>query len=153
EQIQLAKDKILEGIRRKNDEQWNIGRRAFRDTIYGRTHFYAWNPTPESVNRLTRADLVALHNRVLAPNQAILSVSGDFKTDELMKKLEAVLGTWKGAPREVPVYDYTIHSASTASAVFVDKDLAQSLIYIGGVGISRHDPNLYALSVANSILG
>ncbi len=153
DQVKLAKDKILEGLRRKNDDPWNIGRRAFRDALYGKTHLYSWNPTPESVGRMTRADLVALHQKILAPNQAIISVAGNFETQALLAQLENLFGSWKGKARVVPEFDYSLKQPSTATVTFVDKDLTQSLIYTGGLGISRHNPDVFALSVTNSILG
>lgn len=152
-QLQLAKAKILESIRRKNDDPWNIGRRAFRDVTYGADHYYAWNPTPASLSRIARADLAALHKKILDPKQAQIAVSGNFKTTELLAALESLFGGWSSQSRIISPYDYTVRNGSTGTVFYVEKDLTQSLIYMGALGVSRHDPDLFSLNVANSILG
>lgn len=152
-QLKIAKEKILEGILRKNDNPWNIGRRAFRDIQYGPTHFYAWNPTPASVAKITREDLIELHKKVLDPHHAYLSVTGNFDTAAMLATLENLIGSWKLPERKIPDYDYSLRAPSSGTVFFVDKDLTQSVIYTGGIGIRRHDPDVYAMSVTNSILG
>lgn len=153
EQLTLAKEKILEGLRRKNDAPFDIARRAFRDAVYGKDHYYAWNATPEFVAKLKRKDLIALHKKVVCPDQAIMAISGDFNKAEMLQELENLFADWKPFPRTVPAFDYTIHNASTGSVIYVEKDYTQSLIYMGGVGITRKSPDQYNMAVMNYILG
>lgn len=153
EQLSLSKAKALESLKRKNETPAQIGRRAFRDVIYGKNHLYAHEPNEQSVTRVKRADLVALHKRVLAPDRAMITISGDFKKDEMIALLETYFADWKKTGRVVPSYDYAIKDAPKSGIFLVDKDFNQSRVSMGRIGISRHSPERYAMLLTNDILG
>ena len=153
EKVALAKSDMLESIRRKNDEPFDLGRRAFRDVMYGKNHYYAWNPTPASVAQLQQQDLFDLHRKICAPDHAIMAVAGDFDKDALIIQLEELLKDWKPTGRIVPNYDYSLKNPPAGKVFYVDKDYTQSMVYMGQSGFSRHDPDEFPMVLANTILG
>ena len=81
--VELAKLQAIEGIRRRQDNPGSIVSREFMKQLYGSEHPSARESTIESVQRITRDDMVAFHQRTVHPNGIILGVTGDFKTDEM----------------------------------------------------------------------
>ncbi|MCG3205563.1 MAG: hypothetical protein KCHDKBKB_02285 [Elusimicrobia bacterium] len=153
DQLSLAKGKVIEGLLRKNETPNQIARRAFRDVVYGKNHVYAEEPNEKTVTKLTRNDLLALHKKVVIPDQAVISVAGAFKQEELLAKLEACLSGWKTSDRFVPSYDYSVTAASTGTLFFVPKEANQSRITIARLAPGRHNPHHFALRLTDAILG
>ena len=151
--IGLRKAELGEEFRRENDEPEEVLFREFRELLYG-THPYARRVTgyPETVARITRDDLVEFHRRFFHPNNIIMGVSGDFKRDEMLAKLEAVFGDWPKAELDIPEPP-AVPADFTRSLKFIEKDIVQSNIVLGHLGINRLDPDYYAAYVLNDILG
>lgn len=152
-QISVAKGKALEALRRRNDDPANIGRRAFRDVIYGEKHIYAREASETSVQKMSRRDLVALHKALIIPDKAILTAAGDFKSAELLAELESLLQRWKPTGRFPPPYDYAVTAAKPGAVFYVRKAVNQSRVTVGRVGVARHNPDHFRLTIADYILG
>jgi zinc protease len=69
--------------------------------LYGEDH--PWGQpsggTPQSVASITPQDLTSFHRAWWVPNDAVISVSGDVKPDQIVKLLEEKFAAWK--PRKL----------------------------------------------------
>jgi zinc protease len=153
QKLAIAKGQAIEELRRKNETPNQIGRRAFRDVIYGPDHVYADDPLPEDVKRIARNDLVAIHRRVVAPQTAIIAASGDFDSKTLLADLERRFAGWAKTARVDPPYDYAVSSGIAGRVFLISKDFSQTRVSMGRLGITRHSPERFALNVADYILG
>ncbi|HEX7191588.1 MAG TPA: pitrilysin family protein, partial [Thermoanaerobaculia bacterium] len=153
EKIDLAKTQARTGISRRNDDPGQIrSREASKlgygaDSPYGRTSEYA------TIASITREDLVAFHDRFVAPNNIIFGITGDFDSAAMEKKLRAAFDSWKrgnGAPAPIP------HAGTPAKpgVYYVAKDdVTQSNIaVVHPATLLRKDPDYYAATVLNEIL-
>jgi len=109
-------------------------------------------PTIETVRNIQREDMVAFHQRYFHPDRTILAVAGDVKTDDLVKKLEALFAGWKKSDEPLPTV------AAPAAEVppqvlFARKEINQSAIRLGHLGIIKDNPDIYAIRVMDYILG
>ncbi|MEE8348983.1 MAG: pitrilysin family protein [Acidobacteriota bacterium] len=153
DKIELAKLQRRAGIARRNDRINGIAGREFRKLIYGADSVYARQAEYATLDNIDRRDLVALHQKYFYPNNTMLAVWGDFNTSQMVKRLEKVFQDW---PR---------HEVSTAPApeihyefrkqinVIPKEDVNQTHIYMGHIGGLRNDPDYFALSLMNRILG
>jgi zinc protease len=68
--------------------------------LYGENH--PWGQpsggTPQSVASITPEDLIAFHKAWWVPNDAVISVSGDVKPDQIVKLLNEKFAGWKPHP-------------------------------------------------------
>ena len=74
---------------------WKTSRFLF-ETVY-QDHPYGQNPTgtPESLQNISREQLIRLHKKYLRPEQTTITIFGDFNFDEMVKKLDRYFGSWK----------------------------------------------------------
>ena len=151
--IALRKAELAEEFRRENDDPEETLFREFRELLYGE-HPYARRVTgyPETVAAITRDDLVRFHGDFFHPNHIIMGVSGDFERGEMLAKLEQAFGDWPRPELEVPEPP-PVPKTFARSLNFVEKDIVQSNIVIGHLGIDRLDPDYYAAYVLNYIVG
>jgi zinc protease len=149
--IELARRQMLEGIRRQDDEPGAIARRELRRALYG-DHPLGRTPTVETVQAIERDDLLAFHRRYVNPSNLWLAVSGDFDPGEMEQLLNRYFGGWPlrtFEPQEVPPLTAPLAPVVVARR----KEVPQTTVLLGQRGITREDPDLYALRVMNYILG
>jgi zinc protease len=150
--IRIEKEKAQEALRRMNDEPEDVARREFRRAVYGKTHPYARTPDPSSIDRIKRKDLLDMHQRYYKPNTTVIAVSGDFKSEEMVQKITAVLGAW---PRGEVVYPPVpaVTPTKEKGLFYIQRPADQSQIRIGHTGFARHNPDRFAFEVFNELWG
>jgi zinc protease len=108
--------------------------------------------TTESLQRVSRDDLVAFHRRYFVPNNMILAIVGDIGAEEAFDAVDRVFGSWP--PVDVAVPQPTDPPQPTRRLVVVDKpDAVQTEIRIGQLAIPRKHADYLAFDVAMKILG
>ncbi|RQW86199.1 MAG: insulinase family protein [Geobacter sp.] len=151
DRVLQGKNLTIEAIRRQNDDPKEVADRELLKAIY-RDHPLGRYPTIASVSSLIRDDLVAFHRRYFLPNNVILAVSGDFDRKEILEKLKKAFAGWKRGEVSLPL----VPEPSTdgkSEVLLVKKDIDQTVIRMGHLGIDKNNPDLYAISVMNTILG
>jgi predicted Zn-dependent peptidase len=151
DKIDLAKKQVLEQIRRRNDEPNSILRREFGFLVYGKNSVFARVPYEETINDITREDIVNFHKKYFHPNNVIMGFTGDFDSNELIKKLGIVFKDWKKENINFPVVPI-VNENVKSSINYVFKDINQSNIAIGHLGIKRHNPDYFSIIIMNEIL-
>ena len=149
EKLTVAKNNAIEMIRRKNDYPSSIASREFAKMIYGPDHPLARESTEETIRNIKRDDLVAFHERYFA---MILGVTGDFDRDDMIRKIESAFAGWPQKPAaslSVPA----VPERFTPSVNMVSKEISQTQLRIGHLGIKEDNPDFFALSVMDDILG
>ncbi len=147
----------LAGIEREQNTPGTLALRVLPGLLYGAGHPYG-NPltgsgTKESVEKLTREDLVKFHDTWLRPNNSTLIVVGDTTLAEVTPKLEKLFAGWKSG--SVPAKNLKTVSVAAKSAVYlIDKPGAlQSVIVAGVVAPPRANPQEIAIEAMNDSLG
>lgn len=153
DRLKLAKSQILQGLERRNDNTSAIESREWNRLLYGAEHFSTKEMTKASVESITRQDLVDFHQKYFQPSGFIIAASGDFKTPELLAKLEAAFKGWPSNKMAVPDVPKPTQ-APVAGIYTVNKpDVNQGRVSIGHTGGMRDNPDSYALEIMNDILG
>ena len=106
--------------------------------------------TVESVNALTRADLIAAHQAVFARDRVYIGVTGDISAAELGPLLDTLLGDLPATGAPMPV---EAKLALEGGQTIVDYRSPQSVVLFGHAGVDRDDPDFFPAFVANHILG
>ncbi|HEX9425977.1 MAG TPA: pitrilysin family protein [Pyrinomonadaceae bacterium] len=75
-----------------------IATRLFGDFPYGRPYY----GTPESLERVERADLMLARERFLNPNNSTLVIIGGIQPNRAMRALRQLLGIWRKSDQLVP---------------------------------------------------
>jgi predicted Zn-dependent peptidase len=153
DRIKLTRSQILQTMERRNDRTDAIESREWARLMYGPEHFSTKETTKASIESITREDMLAFHQRYFQPGGFILAVSGDFNTKEMLAKLEAAMRGWAVNKQAVPdVPKPTLTPVAGVYAVH-KADVNQGRVSIGHAGVLRDNPDAYALSIMNDILG
>lgn len=151
DRLELARKQLLELIRRKNDDPGEVSSRLLAEAVYP-GHPFGSTPVAEEVEKLTRDDLIRLQQESLQPQKIWIAVSGDFEKDKLVELLEKSLGDWQpvvSATKPIPA----LPPQPDGKIWLADKDVPQTSIKLGHSGLSKDNPDFFAVRVANFILG
>jgi len=150
--VELSKNRVIEGIRRQNDDPGEVAVREWKKVVYGKDSPWARTATVGTVSNIEREDLVQFHRKYITPNNMILAVYGDFDVSEMKRKLEEIFGDWEREEVRFPEIA-PIKLEFEPGIYLVRKELNQSTILMGHYGIRRHDPDFFKVIVMNEILG
>jgi len=107
----------------------------------------------DTLTKLTRDDIAAFYHRYFVPNNTLLAIVGDFNREDLKAQVNELFGGWQRADNfklpELP----PLSRQTELLERFVTAQKEQVNIYIGHLGIDRHNPDYYALLVMDTILG
>ncbi|MBA2126844.1 peptidase M16 [Hyphomicrobium methylovorum] len=108
------------------------------------------NGTPESVAKITGADLAAYHKRVFARDNLKVVAVGDITAADLGKMLDEVFG---GLPAKSDLYPVGKTTPVAGNQRVIDMAVPQSVAVFGLGAMERNDPDFMAAFIVNHILG
>jgi len=153
EEIARQRQQILSSLQVSFDDPDFIANAVFDRLVYG-FHPYGMpqSGTPETLAAITRADLVAFHQKYFVPNNAILAIVGDVTAEEAFASVRRVFGDWER--RDVPAVPTADPPSATRRVLVVNKpDAVQTEVRVGHVGIPRNHQDYMAVNLAIRILG
>ena len=153
DKIFLAKMQHRSAISRRNDSPGQIAGREFSKLIYGANTVYARHTEYATIDSITRDDLVAFHERFYGPNNMMVAVWGDFDAKEMIAKIRKAFEGWEKIDLELPETPEVAYAWESTVNVVPKSDINQSNIYLGHIGGLMSDPDYFALTVMNRILG
>ena len=152
--IDLYRADILSDLEQRNSSTSDIEAREWAFLMYGdHPATNEFRRTEQSVKAITRDDLVAFHKKHFFPKNFILAVAGDFKTDDILAKLDGLLADWPDQELQLPAVSDQIPEPAPGIYMIKKEDVNQSRIRVGHLGVKRDIPDQYALLVMNDILG
>jgi zinc protease len=154
EALTLYRGDVLSEMEQRNASASDIESREWKFLMFGdHPSTIPLRRTEQSINSITRDDLIAFHQKYFFPKNFILAVSGDFKTAEILPKLDNLLSDWPDQQLNLPVLSEQIPSPKPGVYMIKKEDVNQSRIRVGHAGVKRDIPDQYALMVMNDILG
>lgn len=146
------RERMVAALREANTRPATLAGRAFKQAVFG-SHPYGNDTDAQTLARITVADMQAWHAQYLRRCRAQVSIVGavtrtqaDALATQLLARLPA--GTCDPLPvvPEVP-------PLAAAAEQHIPFDSAQAHVFIGQPGFKRDDPDFFALTVGNYILG
>lgn len=149
--VERVRSQVLTGLRSDTTDPDEIASATFNAMVFG-DHPYATklSGTIESVNALTRDDLIAAHRDIFAKDRLYVGAVGDISPEELGLLLDRLLGDLPetGSPQPSAA-EITI----TGGVTVVEFETPQSVALFGHEGIGLDDPDYFAANVLNQVLG
>jgi zinc protease len=151
-ELQREVEKTLAAIQSEEDQPEEVAEKAFQKDLFAAGPYgHPVEGTKESLPRLTRDAVIRFHNSFYHPNNSILTVVGDITAQEVTTKVLSRFEKWpKGKIHEEAV---VTTFAETQKALKIDRSINQANIILGQAGVRRDNPDYYALTVMNYILG
>lgn len=144
--------KLIASLREANTRPATLAARAFSRAVYG-DHPYGAESTEATLNRISVADMQAVHDQALRACGAKVSIVGALdraQADALVQQLLAYLPS--GGCNALPAVP-EVAPLAAAHEEHIAFASAQAQVLVGQPGIKRNSPDFFALTVGNHILG
>ena len=152
EEIQREVEKTLAAIQAEEDQPGEVAEKQFQKALFLRSPYgHPVEGTKESLPQFRREALLKFFKTYYHPNNAILVAVGDITPDEVKTRLLPHLEKW--AAGEIPKESFETTFAGEPKTIKIDRAITQANIILGHAGVSRENPDYYALNVMNYILG
>jgi zinc protease len=153
QQLAIAKKQQQGSIARRNDDPNEIVDREFNKVIYGKTSPYARTVEYETLDNISRQDIVNFYQTYVRPDSMILGLVGDFDSDVMIQQVQKTFGDWQ-LNTPTPDLEVPLASQENAQGLFVINrpKLTQSNILLGHIGGKFDSPDYPVLSVLNGVL-
>jgi zinc protease len=153
EQLGILKNQQQGSIARRNDDPEAIAEREFNKVIYGSTSPYARTSEYDTINNISRQDVISFYQTYVRPENIILGIVGDFTTEQMIERVNNAFGNWRvktpAAALEPPAatqkYDQGIFAIDRPQQT-------QSNVLLGHIGGRFDSPDYPTLSVLNGVL-
>ena len=152
DKLALRKTQTLQGLKQRNDDSKNIESRERNFLAYGERFWFNRHTTAASLESIRREDLLAFHHKWVHPQNFIVSVSGDFDRNEMLKRLDGVFAAWPHPGKKAPPVSQE-QKYGKPGVYIVNKDVNQGRVSIMLPGIRWDAPDYYAIQVMNDVLG
>lgn len=157
DELDKLKKQQIAGIKREKVQPTQMAYRVLPKLFFGEGHAYSLPLTgsgfEESVEKISREDLIKYHQTWYKPNNATLVIVGDVTLSEILPKIEKAFKDWK--PGDVPQKNITNVEVKNSNVLYLlDKPAAQQSIILGGhLIVPKSDPDDLAIETMNDILG
>ena len=156
DKIAIAQKGGYDAISRRNDDASQIAGREAAKLVYGAKSPYARVPEYASIASIARKDLVDWHKAFVHPDSIILGVTGDFDSAAMEATLRAAFDAWPKGPtakKDDLRAQFKANPAKPAYYLINKTDVNQSSIQMVALGITRKNPDYFAISVFNEAFG
>lgn len=155
-EIKKEKDLIISQLKNAKESPAYLAQRSFLQNIYGAiAPALLVDGTPQSLQQITREDLLAYHHQYYQPENMVIAISGDHP--EQVRDVFAVTATedvYQPQNPQVPTEQFPQISDAKAHYEHVktpDKD--QCVVLMGHLGISRLHSDFMPMMILDVLLG
>lgn len=153
DELEKYKKRELGDLEDEMSRPYFLANKEFHKALYGDTNYAVTAPTAAQIQDVTSQMLAEYHHKYYVPGNAVLGIVGDVNTDDVMKLVEKYFGEWpKTAPPEVKLAE--VPPPQPKKVVLVDRPgSVQTNIVAGNLAIQRNDPDYFALTVMDHVVG
>ncbi len=150
--FERERKRMLVDLQQEQESPGDIANNKFYAVLYGK-HPYAGDPlgTPDSLKALNRDDVASFHHHYYVADNAFVIIVGDLDKSAAQKLADAMMAKLPKGQHAAPLPQAP--SLDKSETVMVPHPSTQTHVLSGQVGITRKDPEFFALYVGNHVLG
>jgi zinc protease len=153
-EVETRRGEIVTAIRQDEDSPATVSFDGLMGLLYPAGHPYGRRTkgTLASVESITRQDLVDFHAARFLPAGLMVVIVGDVPAARAVAAAERAFGDWKGAD-QAPLVPPVSRVSIRQQLVLPMMNKAQADVAYGFTAAARADPDYYALTLMNNVLG
>ena len=150
--VKRIQSQMLASLRQQAKNPRKISGRLWSETVFpGHPYSKPSDGTEKTVATLTADDLKSFIRDRFSRDRLIIGVVGDISEEELKRRLDSVFGDLPATGRKFAIPETA--PAGKGKTLIVRKQIPQSMVILGHVGIKRDDADWYAALLVTRIFG
>jgi len=155
-EFEKEKSRLLVTLAQQKESPRSVIGAYFDTFLYG-VHVYAnvKNGNKSTVGKLTVNDVKDFYKTNYKPNEAAISIVGDFSTADMKATITKLFSSWeKSSVKTENLALKPINLPTENRVLLVNKgDAKETTFFIGSPGVSRNNPDYVAIEVINTLFG
>ncbi|MBI2875439.1 MAG: insulinase family protein [Candidatus Tectomicrobia bacterium] len=155
-EIEKVRGEVLSALKQEEDDPGARAGRTLNALLFppGHPYHHDSSGTEEGVKKIRRDDLLSFYRRHYRPDTSVFVIVGDVSASQVKAQIEKIFASWQ-AQGERPAFSIPSVplSKQPLARVIPMQDKSEVIVRLGHQGISRHNPDYYACTVMNHILG
>jgi zinc protease len=152
-ELDLYRRNTIENLKFQRSQPNFLANEQVARLLYGEHPYAVISPTPDDVEKLTRAKLSENRKKLFVPNNAVMIAVGDVETDELIGEIRSYFGKWTRGEVKAPELPTPPKRESTTFTIVDRPGSAQANIVMANLAFERKHPDYFAAIVMNQVLG
>lgn len=154
-EMEKLRAQILTGLAIRAQDTSDMASMVFNQLLFkGHPYSRPEDGYPETVQKITRADLVRFHRHYYGPRELVIAVVGAVEPGEVIRQVKRALGSWQvEGQKGVPSLPNLRPLKKGVRRHHRIPGKAQSDLIIGTNGPMRRDPEFMPAMLGNNILG
>ena len=154
ENFEKLQAQTLTGLKTEEKSATAIAGKMENALNYGKNTAFGEFQTEESIKSISLDDVKQAYKNYITPSRGYLTIVGDITPAQAKAIVTKNLGDWKGRSLKLPTFP-TYPLVGKTEVNFVDvPNAVQSEIIVGNLVTNpKNNPDIYALNLANQILG
>ncbi len=155
DQVEKLRAQMLTGLAIRAQDTSDMASLVFDQLLYdGHPYSRPDEGWPETVQVITRDDLVEFHRKHYGPRGMVISIVGAVEPEKAAGEIERILGGWQNEAREeTPMLPEFMPPSETVQKHHAIPGKSQSDIVMGTHGPMRNSPDYMPATLGNNILG
>ena len=150
-EIEKEKSVIIEEIKSYEDSPEEINYDLLSEIIFkGTDYIHPILGTQESVNRISRNEIIQYMDEFYTPDHMVVSIAGEFDVEKVMNALNETIGQLKTTAERIYISDTIIKNQSGFALKY--KEFEQTHFDFAFWGPYTTDPLFYAAHIVNNII-
>jgi zinc protease len=152
DEIEKVRDQLLSSVKQFWDDPRSFAGQLIREKIY-KGHPYSKRSlgTKESIESISREDLINFYKKYISPYGAHIAIVGDLHGYKLNEVLEAAIGDWQGEVVEDMVFPPLVPVDTQAINYPINRD--QVILCFAQLSIARMHPDFDKYLMFDQIFG
>ena len=152
QEVEKEKAKFAADLQNKKSSPEYLANRKLKQLLFA-THPYSLSPDEMSIQSIQRSHLVQLHQQFISPQHSFLVIVGPFSFDDVMERVQKVLGDWEAGATPEKVFPQPKPLPKQRIVLVHRPNSQQTSLLLGNQLFPRHSPEFEKMMVANKILG
>ncbi len=155
EQVEKLRAQLLTGLAIRAQDTAEMASIKFDEILFeGHPYSRVEDGWPETIQAITRDDLVEFHRCYYGPKGMVIAIVGAVEPEKAVSQVESVLGSWQNPVQpDAPPLPEPRRLAETVRRHHLIAEKSQSDIVIGTNGPKRCDAEYLSAALGNNILG
>jgi zinc protease len=150
--LSLERSQLANSLQSENNISGVMIDRAYDELLLSGDDPSLHNPTAQTVDRITRDDLLTFAKRYWRPDLTTIAVVGDLSPQRVRETLESAFGSWQASGSKPDAHLMAMPPASKGHD-YIGTSANQVFIRLGQPAVPRSSPDYDTFLVLNQILG
>jgi zinc protease len=152
DEFERKRTETLGGLQSQEENPGWVSGKAFQEKLYASHPFGRLvEGQPSTLANIKQADITNFYQTYFRPNNTIIGMAGEISPTQAAQLIAQHLGGWQQGA--VPQINWPAAPQPVAEQLLIDKQVSQANVILGHPGVSRLNPDFYAIRVMNYILG